>query len=81
MVSICFYFQVHQPYRLKRYSIFDIGESHDYFDDAKNQEIMRNVTAAQAPRLLGLCLDERAAQSHHDRAGLARLPATARPSV
>jgi len=33
MVSTCFYFQVHQPYRLRKYSIFDIGNREDYFDD------------------------------------------------
>jgi alpha-amylase len=41
MASVCFYFQVHQPYRLRRYSIFDAG--HNYFDDAKNAEICRKV--------------------------------------
>jgi len=41
MASVCFYFQVHQPYRLRRYSIFD----HDpnYFDRYKNAEICRKV--------------------------------------
>jgi len=43
MPSICFYFQVHQPFRLKNYSFFDIGESHEYEDDQKNQEILNKV--------------------------------------
>lgn len=43
MVAVCFYFQVHQPYRLKEYSVFDIGENSDYFDDIKNKEIMQKV--------------------------------------
>ncbi len=43
MVSICFYFQVHQPNRLREYSIFDIGNNSDYFDEKKNEEIMRKV--------------------------------------
>ncbi len=43
MKSVCFYFQVHQPYRLKKYRIFDIGKSHDYFDDALNNKIMEKV--------------------------------------
>jgi len=43
MVSICFYFQVHQPFRLRRYSVFDIGRNHNYFDDEKNREVMRKV--------------------------------------
>ena len=33
MKSICFYFQVHQPQRLKDYRFFNIGEDHDYYDD------------------------------------------------
>jgi alpha-amylase len=43
MVAICFYFQVHQPYRLRHYNVFDIGENHNYFDDQKNKEIMIKV--------------------------------------
>jgi alpha-amylase len=43
MPSICFYFQVHQPYRLKEYSFFDIGTDHYYFDDAKNREVLDKV--------------------------------------
>jgi len=41
MASVCFYFQVHQPFRLRRYSIFD--QDHHYFDDYKNSEILRKV--------------------------------------
>jgi alpha-amylase len=41
MASVCFYFQVHQPYRLRRYSIFDTDPS--YFDDRKNADICRKV--------------------------------------
>ena len=48
MVSTCFYFQVHQPYRLRKYSIFDIGNREDYFDDnsetdLNNERILRKV--------------------------------------
>ncbi len=43
MVSVCMYFQVHQPLRMRRYSVFDIGKSSDYFDDKKNKEIMKKV--------------------------------------
>lgn len=43
MPSICFYFQVHQPYRLRNYSFFDIGHSHDYFDENKNRIILDKV--------------------------------------
>ncbi len=41
MASVCFYFQVHQPYRLRRYSIFDT--EHNYFDEYKNAQICRKV--------------------------------------
>jgi alpha-amylase len=41
MASVCFYFQVHQPFRLRRYSIFDSDPL--YFDDVKNEEICRKV--------------------------------------
>jgi len=43
MVSVCCYFQVHQPHRLRRYSVFDIGRSRDYFDHRKNAEIIAKV--------------------------------------
>jgi alpha-amylase len=43
MPSICFYFQVHQPFRLRNYSFFDIGQNHFYEDDKANREIMDKV--------------------------------------
>lgn len=43
MKTICFYFQVHQPFRLRRYRFFDIGQYHNYFDDFANRSIMRKV--------------------------------------
>ncbi|MEE9525183.1 MAG: glycoside hydrolase family 57 protein [Candidatus Woesearchaeota archaeon] len=44
MVNICFYFQVHQPARLRPYNVFEIGNDHDYFDHKKNQEILEKVS-------------------------------------
>jgi len=44
MPSICFYFQVHQPYRLRNYSFFDIGSNHNYFDDLKNKQVLDKVS-------------------------------------
>ena len=44
MVNICIYFQVHQPYRLRNYNVFDIGNNSDYFDDNKNKEIYFKIT-------------------------------------
>jgi alpha-amylase len=43
MRSVCFYFQVHQPYRLRTYRFFDIGSDHHYYDDHQNRFIMRRV--------------------------------------
>lgn len=31
--SLCFYFQIHVPYQLKRFRFFDIGNTHDYYDE------------------------------------------------
>lgn len=45
MKSICFYFKIHQPYRLKRYRFFDIGNDHYYYDDFANDEIISRVAA------------------------------------
>lgn len=44
MPSVCFYFQVHQPFRVKRYSFFDIGKDHFYEDDEKNRAILSKVS-------------------------------------
>jgi alpha-amylase len=38
MVSVCFYFQVHQPFRVKKYSIFDIGKDGNYFSENKDSK-------------------------------------------
>lgn len=35
--TLCFYFQIHQPVRLRRYRFFDIGKRHDYFDEYVNR--------------------------------------------
>jgi alpha-amylase len=43
MKSICFYFQIHQPFRLRRYRFFDIGGDHFYYDDYNNEEIIRRI--------------------------------------
>ena len=43
MRDVVFYFQVHQPFRLRRYSFFDIGAHERYFDDAENARIVRRV--------------------------------------
>jgi len=41
MPSVCFYFQVHQPMRLRHYTVFD--EDERYFDESKNAAICKKV--------------------------------------
>ena len=41
MPSVCFYFQVHQPFRLRHYTVFE--KSPRYFDEFKNASICRKV--------------------------------------
>ncbi len=40
MAAVCFYFQIHQPYRLRRYTVFDLGQSSFYEDDDRNCDTM-----------------------------------------
>jgi len=39
MLTICPYFHVHQPYRIKRYRVFDIGNDHNYFNDSSGTDL------------------------------------------
>ncbi|MBD5325841.1 MAG: alpha-amylase [Muribaculaceae bacterium] len=43
MKAINFIFQIHQPYRLKRYRFFEIGNDHYYYDDFANDEIITRI--------------------------------------
>lgn len=44
VLSVCPYFHVHQPWRVKRYRIFNIGQDHKYFnDDSENDTNNRRV--------------------------------------
>ena len=42
---MCLYFEVHQPLRLSRFSVFDIGnkDKNSYFDERLNREIFEKV--------------------------------------
>lgn len=46
--TLCLYFQVHQPVRLRKYHFFDIGKSHDYYDDFAN----RTINPKSGPEML-----------------------------
>ena len=43
MKTVCFYFQVHQPWRLKTYRFFNMGNDHNYLDDFTNRAIMQKI--------------------------------------
>jgi alpha-amylase len=43
MPSVCFYFQVHQPNRLKKNTFFDVGTVDNVFDDSLNQQVLNKV--------------------------------------
>jgi alpha-amylase len=39
MPSLCFYFQVHQPYRVRKFRVFDIGAGSPYFEEESNTDL------------------------------------------
>ncbi|MDE6310454.1 MAG: glycoside hydrolase family 57 protein [Muribaculaceae bacterium] len=43
MKAICFNFEIHQPFRLKRYRFFDIGNDHYYYDDFADDDIVTRI--------------------------------------
>jgi len=43
MKTVCLYFQVHQPWRLKKYRFFNMGKDHYYLDDLLNRSVMQKV--------------------------------------
>lgn len=44
MPALCFYFQVHQPFRLKPYDCFKIGEDHQYEDVITNRILLDRIS-------------------------------------
>ena len=43
MKKICLNFQIHQPFRLKRYRFFNISNDHYYYDDYANESYIRRI--------------------------------------
>ena len=41
--SVCLYFQVHQPTRLRLYRFFDIGKDSHYYDDYTDRTILHRI--------------------------------------
>lgn len=61
MRTICLYFQIHQPFRLKRYRFFNIGNDHYYYDDYLNESIISRVAERsflQANKVIGQIIKE-----------------------
>jgi len=64
MKTVCLYFQVHQPWRLKKYRFFNMGKDHNYLDDLLNRSIMQKVARQVLPA------DERpVAEAHPGKQG------------
>ena len=56
--SICLYFQVHQPTRLRLYRFFDIGKDSHYYDDYNNRTILKRIASRCYLPMNALLLDE-----------------------
>lgn len=57
MKNVCFYFKIHQPYRLKRYRFFDIGNDHYYYDDFADDEIITRLAESSYMPMCDTILD------------------------
>jgi alpha-amylase len=62
MSKICWYFHLHQPWRLRPYHLFEVGNQHDYFATANsldyaNQRVLQKVAAKSYRPMLGLLND------------------------
>ena len=44
MKQVCLFFQVHQPFRHRHYSFFDIGNNHYYYDDYANESTIKEIS-------------------------------------
>lgn len=50
MKNLCFCFQIHAPFQLKRYRFFEIGHDHYYYDDFQTvEQITRLVNQSYLP--------------------------------
>ncbi len=43
MPAVCLYFQVHQPFRLRKFSFFEAGSGADYFDHSLDELVMKRA--------------------------------------
>src|SRR4030043_538925 len=47
MPSVCLYFQVHQPLRVKRFRVYDVGCDHNYFNDDSETDLNNKKVLAK----------------------------------
>lgn len=47
MPSVCLYFQAHQPLRVKKYRVFDVGKDSEYFNDYSNSNLNNKKVIAK----------------------------------
>ena len=57
MKNICFYFEVHVPYVMKRYRFFEIGKDHYYYDDFATEQQLRSYAEKSFLPANGILLD------------------------
>jgi len=43
VASVCLYLHAHQPFRIRRFSVFDIGAGQSYFDEGKNRDYLSRI--------------------------------------
>lgn len=43
MAAINFYFHVHQPWRIRKYEVFNVGNDHNYFDENREEDLNKVV--------------------------------------
>lgn len=59
MPQVCFYFLLHQPYRLRPYEVLEVGQEHNYFDSPdydQNREVFLKVADKSYRPMLTLLL-------------------------
>ena len=76
MKTVCLYFQVHQPWRLKKYRFFNMGKDHNYLDDLLNRSIMQKVA-----RQCYLPMNALLAEAHPGKQGHGRVRKATRCSI
>jgi alpha-amylase len=56
-MNVCLYLQMHQPHRVARYRVFDIGTDADYFDPGLDRQVLERVAERSYRPALALLAD------------------------